>query len=70
MVECGEKSPEKIYNKVIEVIKSEELSRVDYVELVDFDTFDRIDTLAETNLIAIAVYIGNTRLIDNIVINR
>lgn len=70
MVKCGEKSPEKIYNKVIEVIKSEELARVDYVELVDFDTFDRIDTLAETNLIAIAVYIGNTRLIDNIVINR
>lgn len=70
MVEGGEKSPEKIYNKVIEVIKSEELARVDYVELVDFDTFDRIDTLAETNLIAIAVYIGNTRLIDNIVINR
>ncbi|MBS5597040.1 pantoate--beta-alanine ligase [Peptostreptococcus anaerobius] len=70
MVEGGEKSPEKIYNKVIEVIKSEELARVDYVELVDFDTFDRIDTLAETNLIAMAVYIGNTRLIDNIVINR
>lgn len=55
---------------MIEIIKSEELARVDYVELVDFDTFDRIDTLAETNLIAIAVYIGNTRLIDNIVINR
>lgn len=70
MVECGEKSPEKIYNKVIEAIKSEELARIDYVELVDFDTFDRIDALAETNLIAIAVYIGNTRLIDNIVINR
>src|SRR3712207_1368051 len=65
VVSTGEKSARKILDRVVEVISAEKMARIDYVELVDFDTFNRIDTLVENNLIAMAVYIGNTRLIDN-----
>lgn len=66
LADSGEKDTKKIYDRVVEVIGREKLARIDYVEFVDFDTFDRVDSLVDNNLIAIAVYIGNTRLIDNI----
>jgi len=39
------------------------------VEIIDFDTFDQVETIKDNTLIAMAVYIGKTRLIDNLVIN-
>lgn len=63
---------EKDAKKVIEIIKSnlatEPLARVDYVEVVDFENIQRVDTIAGETLVAIAVYIGKTRLIDNFII--
>ncbi|MDO4972276.1 MAG: pantoate--beta-alanine ligase [Bacteroidales bacterium] len=63
---------EKDAKKVIEIIKSnlstEPLARIDYVEVVDFENIQRVDTIAGETLVAIAVYIGKTRLIDNFII--
>lgn len=63
---------EKEAKKVIEIIKSnlstEPLARIDYVEVVDFENIQRVDTIAGETLVAIAVYIGKTRLIDNFII--
>ena len=48
-------------------IKTEPLARIDYVEVVDFENIQRVDTIEGETLVAIAVYIGNTRLIDNFI---
>ena len=40
----------------------------DYVDVVDFDTITPIHTISGETLVAIAVYIGKTRLIDNFIV--
>ena len=38
---------------------------MDYVEIVDWETLQSLETLAGTVLVALAVFFGSTRLIDN-----
>ena len=60
---------ERNSNKVIDIIKnninSEELASIDYVQVVDSLSLETVDNIENSILIAIAVYIGKTRLIDN-----
>lgn len=63
----GEKEAAKIVQAVREVIEGEPLAKIDYVELVDWDTLKHVDTVQEQVLVAVAVYIGKTRLIDNFI---
>lgn len=51
-------------------IESEPLAKIDYVEVVDFDNISIKDTISDNTLIAMAVYIGKTRLIDNFIVER
>jgi pantoate--beta-alanine ligase len=51
-------------------IAKEPLAKIDYVELVDWHTLEPTDTTQGDILVAIAVYIGKTRLIDNFIIER
>lgn len=44
--------------------------QVEYIELVDFATLKQIDTIVEPGLLAVAVHLGTTRLIDNVVLQR
>ena len=49
------------------------MAKIDYVDVVDFDSVTPIEKLDAANgsvLVAIAVYIGKTRLIDNFIIER
>ena len=48
-----------------DIISNEELAKVDYVEVVDALNLKKVDIIERDTLIAIAVYIGKTRLIDN-----
>jgi pantoate--beta-alanine ligase len=50
------------------VLEKEPLARIDYVEAVDWNTLENVDEISGSVLIAIAVYIGKTRLIDNRII--
>lgn len=50
-----------------EQLESEPLAKIDYVEIVDSLTLQPLHTIDRTALIALAVYIGKTRLIDNFV---
>ena len=68
-IEQGEKSAEKVKEVITESLKTEPLARIDYVEVVDFENIQRVDTIADDTLVAIAVYIGKTRLIDNFIIH-
>lgn len=52
-----------------QVLAEEPAVRVDYLEIVDPDTLDSLPSLSKQALIAVAAYVGNTRLIDNIVVS-
>ncbi len=66
MIEQGEHDASQIKKAIISNIESEPLAKVDYVEIVNPDTMENIDTVEDLALIATAVYIGKTRLIDNV----
>lgn len=63
----GEKSAEKIVAAIRSTIESEALARIDYVEVVDWNTLKPVDQIQGEILAAVAVYIGKTRLIDNFI---
>ncbi len=51
-------------------IETEPLAKIDYVEVVDFNDISIKNTISDNTLIAIAVYIGKTRLIDNFIVQN
>lgn len=65
---------EKDANKVVEAMKknieTEPLAKIDYVEAVDALSMVPVEKLEGTCMLAMAVYIGKTRLIDNTLINE
>ena len=65
MVEEGEKDGEKVLETMQNIIQAEPLARIDYVEMVKWDTIEPHHQIDCPILVAIAVYIGKTRLIDN-----
>lgn len=69
-IEAGELSVSKIIDIIEQNLHTEPLARVDYVEVVDFENIQRVETIGRETLIAIAVFIGKTRLIDNIIISK
>lgn len=69
-IEAGETDAAKVRAIITEEIEKEPLSRIDYVEIVDWNNLKPVDSTAGSILTAIAVYIGNTRLIDNFIIER
>ena len=68
LIDAGEKQSAVIKKAIANVIETEPLARIDYVDVVDFDTITPVETLNGSTLVAIAVYIGKTRLIDNIIV--
>src|SRR5713101_3114131 len=50
------------------IIGAAPLARIDYVELVDAETLQPIEFVQPNSLLALAVYFGKTRLIDNILL--
>lgn len=66
-LEAGEKDAKKLQSIIIEKIKTEPMAKIDYVEVVDWNTLEPVDTVDGPVLVAMAVYIGKTRLIDNFI---
>ena len=62
----GNKSAREIVDLVSKVIGEAPLARIDYVELVDTETLQQVETIRANSLLALAVFFGKTRLIDNI----
>ncbi|NRT35128.1 pantoate--beta-alanine ligase [Clostridium beijerinckii] len=61
----GERNANNIKNAIKDVLNSELLAKIDYVEIVDSDSLKSVEIIERNVLIPIAVYIGKTRLIDN-----
>lgn len=66
-VENGERRAKVVVDIIADCLKQEPLARVDYIEVVDLDNVQRVEKIEENTLVAIAVYIGKTRLIDNFI---
>ena len=64
-INAGEKDAAKVKQIIIDKLHTCPLAKIDYVEVVSFDTIQPIEKVEGAVLIAIAVYIGTTRLIDN-----
>lgn len=65
MVQDGERHVAALLDAVTKEIEAEPLAKIDYVEILRFPHFERDAELVEDSFIAMAVYIGSTRLIDN-----
>jgi len=53
---------------MIDLIHNQPLAKIDYVSIANAETLDELDTVTPPALVSLAVRIGNTRLIDNIVL--
>ena len=69
LVAGGETDAKKIVSEMRALIEKEPLARIDYVKAVDGLTMQQIDTVKKPMLVALAVYIGKTRLIDNFIVD-
>lgn len=67
----GERSAGRLADVVRSTIDTEPRARLDYVSISDAETLERLDKLDERPiLVALAAYIGKTRLIDNTILNK
>lgn len=67
LVAEGEKSAAAVTGAMSELISAEPLARIDYVSMVSWDSIEPVETIEGPVLVAMAVYIGKTRLIDNFI---
>ena len=67
LMEEGERDAKTILSAMRAIIEAEPLAHIDYVEMVSWDGIKPVDVADSSVLVAMAVYIGKTRLIDNFI---
>ena len=67
--EGGTHNSAKLIANAKEVFAEEPSVRLDYIEIVDPDTLDGLTDLSQPALVAVAAFVGKTRVIDNITLN-
>jgi pantoate--beta-alanine ligase len=70
LIKYGNLNADEIRLKIRQIISSTPSAEIDYIGIVDSETLEPVDTISPDSLIALAVYIGKTRLIDNIIIKN
>jgi pantoate--beta-alanine ligase len=67
----GERSAGRLAELIRSTVESEPRARLDYVAITDTESLEKVDRIDERpTLIAVAAYIGKTRLIDNTILNK
>ena len=66
LYESGERSGDRLVGAMRSEVESESLAKLDYIGVVDRNTFRSVETVSPSNLFIGAIFIGNTRLIDNL----
>lgn len=69
MIKKGEKDTKTIGNEMRKLINNSNSASLDYLSFVDINTLEPVNKIRKDTLIALAVFIGDTRLIDNIIIS-
>lgn len=70
LLDKGVASGADLQHRVEEFIRAEPLARIDYVALVHPDTLEPVSQVADAVVLAVALRIGSTRLIDNVLLER
>jgi pantoate--beta-alanine ligase len=70
LAEKGEQTSSKLIDAAQRVFREEPAVRVDYVEIVDNETLDPVEDVSRGALVAVAAFVGATRLIDNVVLPK
>ncbi len=70
MVEKGETDASVIKKKVEELISSYPFTKIQYVSICDPETLEEVSQIKDKALIAMAVFVGNARLIDNAILEK
>ena len=68
-VRNGERDAEQLRASLEKELATATLARVDYAEIVDADDLQPVDRIERPTLLALAVFFGRTRLIDNLVVS-
>jgi pantoate--beta-alanine ligase len=68
MVDRGEKDAARLIAAAKQLIAEEPAARLDYFEIVNNDTLEPVADVSRGALVAVAAYVGQTRLIDNVVL--
>jgi pantoate--beta-alanine ligase len=69
MFDCGERDPRIMIEAAKKVFAEESAVRLDYFQIVDPDTLEAVEKIDGRALVAVAAYVGTTRLIDNVVLS-
>ncbi len=69
LIGSGEINPKKIIKKMRDLLSEKPSLKIDYISIVDTKSLKEVTTVEGEVLIAIAVFIGKTRLIDNIILS-
>jgi pantoate--beta-alanine ligase len=71
MYNSGERDASRLLSAMRSLIEAETLARIDYIAITDTDSLSPVDTIPNDRptLLSMAVFVGPTRLIDNIVLN-
>ncbi len=64
----GERNTERLRQQMTALIQKQPLADIDYVSIADAETLDELDKVKSPALVSLAVRIGKTRLIDNVVV--
>jgi pantoate--beta-alanine ligase len=68
MMEKGQRDSAAIIKEMKEIIGREPLAKIDYVEIVDMDKLNPVDKIEKKALVAMSIFIGKVRLIDNTIL--
>ncbi len=67
----GERNASRITDLIRQTVELEPRARLDYVTIADAETLEKLDRVDDRpTLIALAAYVGKTRLIDNTILNK
>jgi len=67
ILQKGERKADRILGEMNEILRSEPLIRMDYIQICDAHTLQDVDRIEGDVVVALAAYLGKTRLIDNLV---
>ncbi|MBT4485465.1 MAG: pantoate--beta-alanine ligase [Candidatus Latescibacteria bacterium] len=68
LVKSGVKTSDNIISKVRNILEETAMAKIEYIDIVDVDSMKSVDDISGSALLAVAVWFGKTRLIDNVIL--
>lgn len=69
MIQSGERRTDSLMDRMREIIDREDLAKLDYIAIVDTGSLEPLKEIKKEALIALAVFFGSVRLIDNMMVS-